>query len=80
MNPNLTISMFAGILGGIGAAVTALVMGWGWLAAIGLYCVVGAVTLVLSAMIAVAVASRRGDDACAPSPSTPGAGLIIIST
>lgn len=58
MNPGLVIFMILGILGGIAAAGTALYVGWGWLAALGLYCLVGALTLIGAAVLSVILAAR----------------------
>lgn len=77
MSTSVVLSMFAGICVGLVAAVTALVLGWGWLIAIVLYCVCGSVTLVLFAVAAVVISLRAPRDLGAAAGSTPGSVLAL---
>ncbi len=80
MNQGLVIFMLLGIVGGLAAAVTALFLGWGWLVAIVLYCLVGAVTLVTAAAVAVIVVMRPARDASdqRESDAAPDPGLVQV--
>ena len=58
MNQGLVIFMLLGIAGGIVGAVTALILGWGWLLAILIYCLTGSVILVGGVSVAVVLTVR----------------------
>lgn len=63
MNPGLVVFLFLGVIGGLTAAGMALFLGWGWLVAAGLYCLVGSLTLVAAATVSVMIASRPSRNA-----------------
>lgn len=64
MDRGLIIFMLLGIIGGFAAAVTAIVMGWGWIIAFLLYCLTGATVVVTAAIVATAVTMRPTRNTC----------------
>lgn len=65
MNRSLVTSLILSMLTGLGAAVAAVAMGWGWLAALAAYSGIGCVSL-LGIVLVIAARAERPAPAAAP--------------
>ena len=66
MNRSLVTSLILSMLAGLGSAVAAVAMGWGWIAALAAYSGVGSVSLLGIVFLVAARAERPAPVAARP--------------